>query len=289
MNAQTTFPTPQPIVRRPSMGFPLLLIALGVVFLLANAGYVNSSVWPRLFSLWPLALVLVGIDLLFRERSAALVLALEILIITVALVAVIASSTAVVPIGTNSTTVGREDARSLSLVVNYGAGKLALHGGATDLVQVSSTRQDVRVRDVRHDGTAASVTIAPTDDFLFAGADRSWDIAVPSDMSVALSTSLGAGEFDLDLRNVQLRSASVSNGASDLVLRLGKPHGDVPITISSGASSLTIYVDDGVAYRVRTTGGLISVTGTEQTASYDGASDRFTIVFSGGMSSVTIR
>jgi len=194
-----------------------------------------------------------------------------------------------VPIGTNSMTVGRQDARSLSLVVNYGAGKLTLHGGATDLVQVTSTRDDVRVRDDRRDGTAASVTIAPTDDAIFAGPDRSWEVAVPSDMSVALSTSLGAGEFDLDLRNVQLRSATVSNGASDLVLRLGRPHGDVPITISSGASSLTIYVDDGVAYRVRTTGGLISVTGTEQTASYDGASDRFTIVFSGGMSSVTIR
>ena len=288
MNAQSTLPARQPIFNRSSIGFPLLLIALGIVFLLTNAGYVNSSVWPRLLSLWPLALVLLGIDLLMRERSTALVMVLEIAIITVALVAVLTSSTAVVPVGTNSTTVGRGDARSLTLAVNYGAGKLDLHGGATALVQVSSTREDVRVRDVRHDGTAASVTIAPADDIVF-GPDRAWDVAVPSDMSIALTTSLGAGEFELDLRDVQLRSASISSGASNLALRLGRARGDVPITISSGASSLTISVDDGVAYRVRTTGGLISVTGTQQTATYESASDRFTIVFSGGMSSVTIR
>jgi hypothetical protein len=288
MNAQSTLPAPQPITRRPSTGFPLLLIALGIVFLLANAGYVDSSVWPQLLSLWPLALVLIGLDLLMRERSAALVMVLEIAIITVALVAAVTGSTAAVAIGTNSTSVGRMDAQNLSLVVNYGAGRLDLHGGAIALVQVSSTREDVRVRDVRQDGTAASVTISPTDDIVF-GPDRAWDVAVPSDMSVALVTNLGPGESDLDLRDVQLRSASIASGASDLVVRLARPRGDVPITISSGASSLTIYVDDGAAYRVRTTGGLISVTGTQQTASYEGATDRFTIMFSGGMSSVTIR
>jgi hypothetical protein len=288
MNAQSTLPAPQPIIPRRSTGFPLLLIALGIVFLLANAGYVDSSIWTRLLSLWPLALVLFGIDLLLRGRSTALVAVLEIAVITVAIVAVITSSTAILPIGTNRTAVGRLDARSLSLVVNYGAGNLTLHGGATDLVQVASTRQDVTVRDVRHSGTAASVTIGPANEFSF-GPDRSWDIAVPSDMGVALSTSLGAGDFELDLRDVQLSSATISNGASDLTLMLGRPHGDVPVTISSGASSLTISVDSGVAYRVRTTGGLISVDGLQQTASYDTAADRFTIVFSGGMSSVTIR
>jgi hypothetical protein len=154
---------------------------------------------------------------------------------------------------------------------------------------VTSTREDVRVQDVRRSGTEASLSIsAPNGDFL-GGPDRQWDVRIPSDLPVALTINVGAGNFDLDLRDVQLRSARISNGASDLTVRLPKPSGDVNVNISAGASSITLAVPQGVAYRVRTTGGLNSVNGIEESATYPTAADQFTVVISAGASSITIR
>jgi hypothetical protein len=52
-------PAPAP-ARRPLIAFPLVLIGLGIVFLLANAGYVGEGALRRLVDLWPIALVLIG-------------------------------------------------------------------------------------------------------------------------------------------------------------------------------------------------------------------------------------
>lgn len=282
-------PAPTP-ARRPLIAFPLVLIALGVMFLLANAGYVGEGALRRLVDLWPIALVLIGLDILFRDRSAAVALIVEVAVIAASVVyAVAGPATGLVPLGTHSTSVGRLDATSLALTVNYGAGRLTMHSGTSELVAVSSSREDVRVQDVRHSGSSAAVTVSTTNDQFPINIDRTWDVIIPSDIPVALTANVGAGEFRFDLRNVKLDSARINGGASDLVLTLPKPVGDTPITISAGASSITLEIPSGVDYRVRTTGGLNSVNGTETSAGYTAATDRLTILVTSGASSITIR
>lgn len=279
---------PRP-VRGPSLTFPLILISVGALILLVNIGYIDNFSFPRLLQLWPMIFVLVGVELLVRDRSAALAFLLEIAIIVGAVAYAVAGPTTLVPIGTSTTTVGRQNAQSLALVLNYGAGELALHGGAAALVEVASSREDVRVQNVTHTGTAASVTVSPTDETFLVGGERRWEVAVPSDIPVTLTVNVGAGTFTLDLRDVKLRSARISNGASQLVVRLPAPAGDVPVTVSTGASTITFEFPPATAYRVRTTGGLNTVNGTEETSTYGAAADRYTVTVSAGMSTITIR
>ena len=281
-------PAPTPS-RRPLIAFPLVLIALGIVFLLANAGYVGEGALRRLVDLWPIALVLIGLDILVRDRSTAIALIVEVAVIAASVAyAVAGPATGLVPVGTSTTSVARFDATSLALTVNYGAGRLTMHSGATALVSVSSSREDVRVQDARQSG-AATVTVSPTDDGLFFGTDRMWDVVIPSDIPVRLTANVGAGEFTFGLRDVKLAGATINGGASDLTVSLPKPNGDVPVTISAGASSITLEIPPGVDYRVRTTGGLNSVNGVETSAGYGAASDRLTILVTSGASSITIR
>jgi hypothetical protein len=83
--------------------------------------------------------------------------------------------------------------------------------------------------------------------------------------------------------------ATINNGASDLVIDLPTPKGEVPITILTGASSVLLRVPSGAAYRVRTSGGLNSFSGTQESATYATASDRLTIAISSAASSITVR
>jgi hypothetical protein len=55
--------------RRGNLAGPVLLIGFGTLLLLINLGMVPMSIWGALARLWPLALILVGIDLLIPRRS----------------------------------------------------------------------------------------------------------------------------------------------------------------------------------------------------------------------------
>jgi hypothetical protein len=289
MTAPTlTLPTPQP--RTPSIALPLVLISLGVAFLLANLGALRGLSWSEVFRLWPLLLVLGGVDLLLRPRSFVAAAIVEIAIVAGAFIYLLSGATLGPATLSYSTDVPRAGATDLSLTVNYGAGSLALSGGATALVSVNSTREDVS-RKIDQSGTSAAVTISSGADRVFGidGGDRSWDVKLPSDVRTRLVLNLGAGDFDIDLGAVQVSRATINAGASDLTVRLPVPKGEVPMTIAAGASSVQIDVPDGVAYRISSTGVMQSFSGATQSPGYDTATDRLTIKLSAVASSVTIR
>ena len=72
---------------RPRRGvfWPLLLIALGLIFLLQNFGFISGVSWLAVASLWPLLLVLIGLDIAFARRWPLPTLAAEVAVIAAGL------------------------------------------------------------------------------------------------------------------------------------------------------------------------------------------------------------
>ncbi len=282
--------------RTPSIAFPLVLITLGIVFLLANAGYMTGLSWRQVAQLWPVLFVLLGVDLLIRPRSMLAAVVAEVAIIGAVLFYLVAAPG--LTFGTNALSTGaftsqesvvREGAGALSLTLAYGAGDLTLKGGSGDLVTVKSTREDIDLQRVGRSAASAVVDVrSVVPDMPFDGTARAWDVAVPSDIPVGMTLNLGAGDFDIDLSNVKLTHLTLNNGASDLRLALPKPSGNVPITISTGASSLDLSIPAGIEYSVRVTGAVNTVSGLQESSAYTSAVDRLTIVISSGASSITI-
>src|SRR6185295_11903968 len=69
------------VTTRRGVFWPLLLIALGIVFLLSNFGVISGVSWLAVASLWPLLLVLIGLDIAFARRWPLQTLAAEVLVI----------------------------------------------------------------------------------------------------------------------------------------------------------------------------------------------------------------
>lgn len=276
--------------RTHSIAFPLLLIALGIAFLLANLGYLRGLNWSEVVRLWPVLIIVAGVDLLLRPRSYVAAAIVEVAIIAVAFAYLLAGATAGPSALSYSVNVPRAAATDLGLTVNYGAGQLSLAGGGTDLVAVSSTSEDVS-RTVDQTGGSTRVTVSSNANSAFGvdGRDRRWTIRLPSDVRTTMTLNLGAGDFDVDLSGVKVSRATINAGASDLTVTLPTPSGTVPLRISSGASSVTVVVPPGVAYSVTSTGVLHSVTGPLQSAGYATATDRVTIDISIAAGSVVIR
>ncbi len=287
-----TLALPAPRERVPSIAFPLVLISLGVAFLLVNMGYLAGLTWTEVLQLWPVLLVLAGVDILLRPRSFAIAALVEIAIVVAAFLFLMTTPAALNGPGTLqfSTDVPRDGATELAVSVDYGAGRLTLAGGATGLMTVDSTRQDVTQSVSRSGGAAtAAVSSSSSSAFIFDGRDRQWNVRVPSDVPTAIILNLGAGQFDVGLSDVRVTRASINTGASDLTVRLPTPRGDVPFTISGGMSDIKLYVPSGVAYRITHSSVLQSLNGPTESANYDTSSDRLTITLSTAMSAVTIR
>ena len=292
---------------RRSLFWPLLLITIGLVFLLVNFGYIPGVTAIHLLSLWPLVLILAGVDIAIGHRWPLAALGIDVAVIALGLVLLATQPTMLstsfffdrdsAVVGQRDVTVERQSATSLSLDINGGAGRFRVSGGSTMLVEAHSPNEDLRLRraDFEQGGTHADVRID------HAGNRRNVDVdaRIASDVATDLTINGGAGEFIIDLRDVMISDAELNVGAASLTLTLPRPSANVSLEVNAGASSIVIEVPEGVEARVTTTGALLSLRSSNprvavsgsagETSGYAGTQNRVTVRVTAGASSVTIR
>jgi hypothetical protein len=301
---------------RRGLFWPLLLITVGLVFLLANYGLIGPVSALAILSLWPLILILIGVDIAIGRRWPLAALAADVVVLAAGLT-LVATQPNALPYGsfvffhgsdtpgTNSLVVARTvkqsdgtvvPARSLTFHLNGGAGAFNVTGGASDaLVHATSDQDNLSARTTNR-ADQVDVRLDQNDrGFRFAGAPMHIDIQLASDVPTSFDMNAGAGEFVIDLRDVKVTDARINVGAASLRVVLPKPTGDVAITVTAGASNVIIEVPEGTEARVNTTGAVISVrsdnprvSGTETTG-YASAKDRVTVRVNAGASSLVIR
>lgn len=301
-------PTPPRPYRRRGMFWPLVLIGVGIVALLANYGVIQAVSVVSLLALWPALLILLGIDIAFARRWPLPTLIVEVAIIGGALFLAATQPSSLTfatftfnnasdcPNPTASSTVPRGALQSLTLRIDTGAARYRLTGGAEGAVEVSSDSGDICLRD-RTTLSRGDVRISQRG-ARFSGTTEI-TVKVASDLPLSLQVNAGAGEFIMDLRDVKTSDVHLSAGASSTTVILPHPTGDVPIRLDGGASSLSLEIPSDVEARVTVSGGLITTTSTNpratkngsviETPGYGAAKDRVTVSITGGVSTVTVR
>ena len=297
--------TTEPRRTRRGLLFPAVLILLGVVFLLGNLGYIPPVQLRALAQLWPLVLIVFGIEAILARREPLVALALElgIIVLAIALVAVQpAGLFATAAAGPSEATVPRESEKTLSLRVTGGAGDYRVMGGATaNLVEARSERGQIRVRTDRR-GERADVRVEPADVttlFHANGPPQGVSVRVASGVPTSVRVDGGAGDFTIDMRDISVTDARIETGASTVHITLPTPTGDIPVRIQAGAATIEIELPAGVEMRLTARGGALSVqssnprltiaSGAGETSGYAAAKDRVTVTFEGGAATVTVR
>jgi len=283
---------------------PLILIGLGAFFLLANLGYLAPISIRALVDVWPIALILVGIEVLLGRRRPWVAFGLQLVALALA-VSIVASQSAglLTPAAarTSSETVARVGATELALDVSSDFGDLTIAGGASALVETLSTGGEVKVSTDR-EGGRAKVEIDPRHALVlpFQGVRTDLTVAVASDVPASIRLEIAAGDARLDLRELRITQARVDAGAGDILVSLPTtPQGEVTVDINAGAAKITIEVPSGVEARVTVKGGAVSLesqnsrlaasSGFAETAGYATATSRVTVTIDAGAASVHIR
>ncbi|MDQ6859104.1 MAG: DUF5668 domain-containing protein [Chloroflexota bacterium] len=310
MSTETTTLTPPSSrpPRRRGMFWPLVLIGIGLLALLANYGLVEPVSFVSILALWPVLLILLGIDIAFSRRWPLPTLGAELIIVAAALLLAAiqpsALSLATFTFSSSgctnpaaSVSAPRASMTTLSLRIDGGAARYELASGSSDAISVLSEQGGLCLRD--RTGTSARGDVVLSQSGTRFGSGSLIAVRVPPDLPLSLTMNAGAGEFTLDLHDVKTTDARLNLGASSTTIVLPRPTGDVPLRVEGGASSLVLELASDVEARITVSGGLMSLSTTNprlaktgntvETAGYAAAKDRVTVTINGGVTSVAVR
>lgn len=302
--------------RRRGVIGPLILVFIGCVFLLQNAGYLPPNFWVNLWRLWPVVLVLAGVELLLGSRVPWLILAALSLAVLVVGTAAILSPSWTGPVAAPvsiTATVDLSGAQKAALTVRFDAGELNVAAieqpVVTQLATLTYSGPEALAPQPRYspNGDTGRLDISPEDvahrGFLPFG-DRSGTPRLDLNLNPAtpissLSIKAGATNARLDLSALHVTDVDASLGAASTWLRVPQAAGATTVRMSGGASNVNIEVPPGVAARIRFRGGMstISVDQTRfpaigenayQSSDFDSNPNSADITIDGGLTRIQV-
>lgn len=309
----TPNPNPTPPPSRPDRAesrrgagvWPIVLIALGALFLLNNLGALDLGAVFALLAYWPVALIAIGADLLTSGRYrvpiviAAVAIALVLWSVDGGPRRLVGGATSTETVAVDYALGGAAAAR---VTLDLGVGRVRVDDAAAPgALATGSIRlgrgEALDAAEGRENGTALLElrTRAPSGTSFGIGDERNWTLSLTREVPLALRVTAGVGENRFDLRSAQLVDLSFRGGVGETILDL--PGGSYAGSVDVGVGATTVRVPSTAAVRVTLTTGLgrADVSGTWNrvgdvytTPGFDTASERIDLRVAGGVGSIRV-
>jgi len=257
--------------RRSGLIWPLLLIGLGTLWLLQNFGLLPAGMWAALAQLWPVLLILLGLDMLIGRRSTAgtaVVLLVGALIVAGSLTwAALQASR--LPAGEPQSLIQTmRGARQASVELAFDVGTLKVSAlGASDYLMEGqaqngpgeTVQQSYTVKEAEGRLTLSQKRAPLFMPFLAAThPDTRWNIRFSPALPLTLEIKTGAGEADLDLSGLNLTAFDLSAGVGQT--RVVFPASSaLRAIVQSGIGEVTLTIPPDLPARITVKSGLSSV------------------------------
>jgi hypothetical protein len=256
--------------RRHSLFWPIILVGVGITWLLVNLGYIPGFTLGQLLKLWPILLIVMGIDIIFGRRYpwAGTVIGLLAVAGIVAILVMspnlgiqaapqVKTETFTEPVGTATSVKYSIEGSSAPVSVD------ALKSG-DELVHALITHRSIFNFDVSG-STQKNVRLSETTDssswlnWDFTTVPTKWDISLAPNIPTEIVLNGGSGSLDFNLKDITLTSfrADMGSGSSDFVLPALKEAYDVEI--DSGSGSVHVVIPDGASLAFSLSSGSGSV------------------------------
>jgi hypothetical protein len=301
----------------------LTLFGIGLILLLNNLDVIDFQ-WRVIFRLWPLFIIIVGVNLLFSKSTFGKALSVLVTVLCIGLVLYVGINEK----ETRSWRIGNfswsdEDIdRGGRYMKNYLSAdydnpvkeaKLEIRGG---LVEYEIEKPDPSYlfwSEVEGVLGGHNLEVHQTDStarLLFSMKDqnrkRNWSnnehneakIRLHPDPVWNIEMKIGAGTADFDLRQYKVSRLEMNCGAASVEVKLGQPEGHSVVSVESGAASIEIDVPRDVACKIVTRSSLSSKSfkgfekqsdGSYTSPGYTEAENRYTINLQGGISSFQVK
>jgi len=275
-------------VRSGPVVFPILLIAVGFLFLLSR-WLPDFEPWPVIWKYWPLLLILLGLGMFWdrvqRQRNpesapafpvgSTIGALLFVGVLTLLLWHGHNSATAKwthwreingvsAARGHESKTVELGDAKAVRMNVEMPAGELRFDGGSTHLMEAvfayNGTWGAPNVDYSVSEGVGQLKINQEKSGALIGDSDNTWTLKVNDTTPLELKVDVGAGRGDFRLAKVNLTRLELNIGAGQANVDLtGERAKDLEATIQGGVGEAVIRLPKNIGVVATVHGGLGSV------------------------------
>ncbi len=267
-------------MKRSNLFWGLLLLVVGMLLLMDNLGlfaFLPLSIWQLI---WPLAVIALGIWILWGSRFVES------------------------DFETETLNLPLQGAERADVTLEFGAGELILRGAASSGILAEGTFDGVE-HQLSYEGNRARLRIkTPIINRvgfpwgLGPSYKRVWSFSLSDAVPLDVTLKTGASDNKLDMRTLQVKKLRLESGASSTRITLPANAGYTEVTGSSGAASVELHIPEGVAARIRASGGLSSINvdqrrfpkvgGAYTSPGYEHAENKVDIKMDIGVGSLTI-
>lgn len=228
------------------IGFGVFLLTIGIVWTLVSLKVISLSVFYSIITLWPLVLVMIGINIIFRNKP------LVNAITWIALLAVIIvyghynydsrfdSDSA---LKASNVAVEKTGSQKAVLDLSLGGMKFNVDSDTDKLLEASLNDPYARY-DVKTAGSTTTIKFGRDEfkPFVFAYDGYRGDFHLDPAVAWDLNIKMGAVNGTLDLTGIAAENIKMSTGAADLTLIMGDKASNSNVDIKAGASKFELHV-----------------------------------------------
>lgn len=297
--------------RRPSLFWPVILIGVGAILLLANLGVISGNPWQIIWQLWPLALIAIGLDILLGHRSAigsivggliglAVVgIVLWVLIAKPALpglnfsgnlqaqhIQAPLNNTQTAKVSINFAT-GTNDLKALLDSPNLLEGDLSFYGSIDFTPSTDGSTANIHLSE---SGGTFGIPF-------MSDSGEHWSIGLNPKVAYDLDLNMGVGTSTIDLSKLTVTNGKLDVGVGQVEVRLPST-GKFNFKIDGGVGTLKIRLPGRIGLHVDLDSGLGSFKAGSrlrsigdsvyETEGFATASDQITLKINAGIGSINI-
>jgi len=313
-------------MNKEKLSWGLILLFVGSVLLMSNLNIINFY-WRSVFSMWPIILIVIGVNLLVPRSGIGSVISI---VVTIAALVLLgyrgtfpprsnwwqfdqkngqnerAASAEPTPWGKSSGTFTREYDSTLTtaqLNIKGGAVEYEIAGITDKLFSAEATstfgnHHLVTSTKGSHMNLTFRMTSEDKDNWQVKGGENWAKISLNPNPVWDVNLDMGAGSAEFDLTPYKIANLRFKGGAASFNAKMGMPLKETTVTVESGVASVEIEIPKAAACRIIVKSGLSSkdfpgftkqADGSYVTEGYQPDHNRFTVNLQGGLSSFTVK
>jgi len=237
----------------------IILIGIGVMFLLANMGLVSWWSFSALFEFWPLILVVVGINIMFKKNTIVSVISWVLffgVLIGFSMYNFNGDIANARPGVHNMTIRKQADTNEGELKLVLGGVKMNLSSTDNQIFDASYSSRDIRTEE-RHIDDKVIIKVEPKTKNKFVKTNsesESFNAKLNTDLVWDIDASIGAVSGELDFSDLSIQNLDLDIGAGNVDLYMGSKSSQSNVEINTGASKLKLYIKEDVGVKMSLNG-----------------------------------
>lgn len=254
-------------MKRKGIGFGVFLLTIGVIWVLVNFGIINWSIIDSLVDLWPLFLVVIGINIVAGNREAVKI------VTWLLFLAVIVTYGYVNGSRFKPGTLEKENGMYIEkpaetvrgdLRLSLGGLNLDIGSGSSYLLEGAVTNPVIKHSVNYDDGKkTARIDVRQSERQIFVKGLRnrrgySCSFNLNTDVVWDINAKLGAVNGTIDLSNIKVENLDTDIGAGNLDIVFGTAHDTMNVKMNAGASKLELVIPEASGVKLKVNGLLNS-------------------------------